>query len=90
MYSCNQDNLLVSVTSKSIGCFYDLLYYIVLSYDCHQNISVNPCFSECPNYDAIIPALIKYGIEELPNHCKLTPGEILKLSCKLLRPSRGC
>lgn len=30
--------------------------------------------SEMPSYDAIIPVLMKEGIDELPNHCKLTPG----------------
>ncbi|KAJ3183986.1 tRNA ligase [Gaertneriomyces sp. JEL0708] len=35
-------------------------------------------FNELPNYDEIIPSLLKYGIDDLPNHCKLRPGVPLK------------
>ena len=30
--------------------------------------------SELPCYDKIIPVLLEKGIEELPQHCKMTPG----------------
>ena len=33
-------------------------------------------FSECPNFGAILPVLLKHGIEDLPEHCKLTPGNL--------------
>ena len=28
-----------------------------------------------PNYDILLPVLLKEGIDQLPNHCKLTPGK---------------
>ena len=34
--------------------------------------------SELPHYDFIIPKLLQHGIDDLSNHCKLTPGVPLK------------
>jgi len=34
--------------------------------------------SELPSYDQVIPALLEFGITELREHCKLTPGVPLK------------
>ncbi|KAK1239050.1 hypothetical protein MKX08_006111 [Trichoderma sp. CBMAI-0020] len=35
-------------------------------------------YSELPSYDVIIPAMMKYGIANLRDHCKLRPGVPLK------------
>ncbi|GFZ48718.1 DNA ligase 1 [Saitozyma sp. JCM 24511] len=40
--------------------------------------TVKAVYSELPNYDLVIPALMKGGIEGMRENCKLTPGVPLK------------
>jgi len=40
--------------------------------------AVKAVYNQLPCYDLIIPALLQYPIEELPDRCKMTPGIPLK------------
>ncbi|KAJ7225530.1 hypothetical protein GGX14DRAFT_639426 [Mycena pura] len=39
---------------------------------------IKSVYSELPSYDEVIPALLEFGIQDLLEHCKLTPGVPLK------------
>ncbi|XP_061444227.1 DNA ligase 1 [Rhineura floridana] len=48
---------------------------------------VKQAFCELPNYDTIVPVLLEHGVENLPQHCKITPG--IPLKPMLAHPTKG-
>ena len=53
----------------------------------HSVKQVKHAYNQCPNYDRVVNAIISHGIDQLEEHCKLTPGVPLKPM--LANPTKG-
>ncbi|XP_055001925.1 DNA ligase 1 isoform X2 [Sorex araneus] len=52
-----------------------------------QAMTLKQTFCEVPDLDRIVPVLLEHGLEQLPEHCRLSPGTPLKPM--LAHPTRG-
>jgi len=59
----------------------------MLSLESQNTNIVKNATAQLPNYELIIPALIKYGINDLEKHCHLTPG--VPILAMLATPTKG-
>jgi DNA ligase-1 len=55
--------------------------------DIWRIFQLNSSFSECPNYNLVIPSLLADGTANLHKTCKLTPG--IPLKPMLAHPTKG-
>ncbi|KAK2504206.1 hypothetical protein MC885_008873 [Smutsia gigantea] len=52
-----------------------------------QGMILKQTFCEVPDLDRIVPVLLEHGLDQLPEHCRLSPGVPLKPM--LAHPTRG-
>ncbi|EQB77888.1 DNA ligase 1 [Camelus ferus] len=52
-----------------------------------QGMILKQTFCEVPDLDRIVPVLLAHGLEQLPEHCRLSPG--IPLKPMLAHPTRG-
>ncbi|XP_063225753.1 DNA ligase 1 isoform X2 [Bacillus rossius redtenbacheri] len=50
-------------------------------------LTIKTTYCECPNYDAMVPVLLREGVAALPQHCRITPG--VPLRPMLAHPTKG-